>query len=279
MSDILSGENPEQGKTETEVPAEPYRSSRKEHRKREWEAQGRDPETGHFVPKEKPEEKVETAPEEPKAEVKAEVKEEPKAPPVEVKAEVKAEFTEKERAFLATAQEERRKRQELERRIAEMEKKPAEAPKQFFDDPEAYLKTLKEEVNSSILNSRLQTSEAMARQRYQDFDEKIGVFSEIIQKTPGLHQQWLAAPDPAEFAYRTGKNFKDLQDAGGIEQLRAKLEKETRLKLEAEFKEKEAALQKEKAKLPPSLSDARGTTSHRPAWSGPTSMDDILSRQ
>ena len=75
----------------------------------------------------------------------AEVTPEPKAEEVK---EVKAEkpetpkMTEKERAFFATAMDERKKRQELERRIDEMEaqqKATVEPPPPFWENPEQLL--------------------------------------------------------------------------------------------------------------------------------------------
>ena len=106
MTDILAEKEPEKPveevKTESEVPQEPVevervQSRRKQHMAKEYEAQGRDPETGQFIPKE-PEVKEEVKPEV-KAEVKPEVK--------------KEELTDKERGFLRGLEEERRKRQEL----------------------------------------------------------------------------------------------------------------------------------------------------------------------
>jgi len=126
--------------------------------------------------------------------------------------------------------------------------------------------------------TRLQTAEVIARSKYPDFDEKIAVFGEVLQQNPVLHAQWLQSPDPAEFAYRAGKNHKELQEAGDIDSLRAKIEKETRIKIEAEMKAKAEELEKERAKIPPSLSDVRGATTQatRPVWNGPTPLNDIL---
>ncbi len=76
----------------------------------------RDPATGKFVAKQEP------APEA-KVEAKIEVK-----PPAE-------ELTPKEKALLQAAQDERRKRQELEVRLKALEK-PPEPEKTFWDDPE-----------------------------------------------------------------------------------------------------------------------------------------------
>ena len=277
LDDILSDEKPkeQEAPAPAEAPApEPaekpdgYKSLRQQAREKEYAAQGRDPSTGQYITKDEPKPEVTAEPEKPR---------EPEKPPVQ-------QFTEKERAFLAAAQSERAKRQELEKQLQAMkEAKTQEAPKSFFDDPEGTLKSLKdelqatkEEVKQGQINTRLQTSEMVARSRHTDFEEKVTVFAELVQKTPGLGQQWLAAPDPAEFAYQTAKAHKELQDAGGMESWRQKAEKEIRAKVEAELKAKAEALEKERQKLPPSLSDARGTTVNRPVWGGPTSLETIL---
>jgi hypothetical protein len=195
-------------------------------------------------------------------------------------------MTEKERAFLRAAQEERAKRQELERRLAERDRPAAaqaEKPKAFWDDPEAALNKHREEVRTETTNARLNTAELIARSRHTDFDEKVAEFSQLVSQVPGLAQQWLAAPDPAEFAYMVGKNNMLLKQVGSVDALTEKVRKETeasvRAKVEAEFKARAEALEKERAALPPSLSDSRGgiASSGKVAWAGPTPLSDILS--
>ena len=72
----------------------------------------------------------------------------------------------------------------------------------------------------------------------------------------------------------------ELQQAGGIPELRAKIEKETeakvRARIDAELKDKAEALAKERAALPPSLSEARSTGINKPVWGGIPSMEEIL---
>lgn len=199
----------------------------------------------------------------------------------EVKAEPKQpELTEKERGFLAAAEAERKKRQDLERRLAEYEKKQPEQPaekKSFWDDPEGHLKKDREETRQEVLHAKLQLTEQMAREKYKDFDPVIEVFAEQLHQTPGLHAQWLASPNPAEFAYKVGKHAKDLREAGSIDALRERIEKETRVKLEAEFKARQEELDKQRAALPGSLSDVRGgVAQNKTVFTGPPSLDDIL---
>lgn len=262
-----------------EAKAEAYTTRRKEWRDKEQLAQGRarDPETGQYT-------KVEAKEPEVKAEVKPEVKPEPK---VEVKPPAQ-EFTEKERAFLKTAEEERRKRQELEKRLADLEaKQPKEPEKKFYDDPDAALARQKEErdrerqeIQMMLATSRVNMSEMVARRHHQDFDEKISVFPDLLKTTPGLYAQWMASPDPAEFAYEVSKNHLEIKEAGSISELRAKIEKETRAKVEAELREKLKKEEEERkaaqAALPGSLSTVAGKGNSRPVWNGPTPFDAIL---
>lgn len=276
MSDILSDKEPEKPETPvTETPPETPEaevekavSRKRAHQAKEFAAQGRDPETGQFVQKEA----EEKAKEEPKVEAKPEAKPEAK----------REEFTEKEKAFLKTAQEERQKRQELERRLAELEKaKPKEEgeKKTFWDDPEGHLKAHEEKIAARERNLSLNVSERLARSKYEDFDEKIAVFAEILQTPagPGVHAQFIAAPDPAEFAYKLGKQTKELRDAGSVDDLKAKLEKEIRVKLDAEYKAKHEELEKQRRELPSSLSDVKGASKRTvPVWSGPTPFEEIL---
>jgi hypothetical protein len=292
MNDILSGKDPVKSEpaavqvetsepavqADTAPPVERPVSRKVAHRDKEQLAQGRvrDPQTGQYAPKAEPEpEKTEPVKAEP-------VKAEPAKPaPVQ-------EFTDKEKAFLKGMQEERTKRQALETRLAAMEadkaKAPAEPAKTFWDAPEEALTKQQAnfarqfaEVRREIATGRLNTAEMIARKNHPDFDEKVAVFGELLKTTPGLYQKWMAEVDPAEFAYATAKSHSELKEAGDVPALRAKIEKETRIKIEGELKAKAEALEKERAALPPSLSDARSVAPNKRTWGGPPSMQDILS--
>lgn len=273
LDDVLSDKAPEAAPVEKpEAPVERPESIRDVHRRKEYEAAGRDPATGQFIPKEPKEEAPKEKAEAPKVDAKPEVK-----PPPQ-------EMSEKERAFLRAAEEERRKRQDLERELAQYrQQKPVEKTeekKTFWDDPEGHFKTVEQRIAQRELAMTLKVSEQLARSKYQDFDDKIGVFAESLKATPGLHAEWLASPDPAEFAYKHGARLKEMREVGDLDKYREKIEKETRAKLEAEFKAKQEELEKKRAELPGSLSDVRGTTTQqKPVYSGPTSLDDILGRK
>ena len=257
--------------------AERNTSKRKAWQDREQDAQGRvrDPATGQFLPKEAKPEPV--AKEEPKAETKPEVKAEPAK--VEPPKPPQQELTQKEMAFLKAAQDERNKRQALEKQLAEL--KPKEEKKGFWDDPEAALAKTREEVSQAVTSARLNTAEMIARSRHPDFDEKLAAFQSIVQKVPSIFTEVMASPDPAEHAYNIGKYHLELAQAGNLDALKEKIAKETearvRTQIEGELKAKEERLRQERAALPGSLSEARGTGITRgPAWGGPTPLDEIL---
>ena len=280
MDDILSDKKPVQVETkitetpagipvvETKDPVERAQSRKNAHRDKEQLAQGRvrDPETGQYSLKVEPEAKAEP------------VKTEPAAVPAKpAVAAPTQELNDKEKAFLKGMQEERTKRQELERRLAAIEAaKPAEPVKTFWDDPEAALAKQRQDITAATTKTRLDTAEAIARIRHTDYDEKYQVLVELLNSTPGLYQQVVAAPDPAEYGYGIAKSHMEIKDAGGVDELRAKIEKEVRLKIETELKEKAEALKKEQEALPSSLSDARSKGTNKPVWNGPPSFDSIL---
>lgn len=264
-----------------EVEVERVKSRQKEHLAKEWAAQGRDPETGQFISKE-PEKK----------EVAAADPEKAKDPP-------KVELTEKEKALLARANDETRKRQELERRLAAIEQERAKVaqtqqpvadsqqPKTFWEDADGALQQqktemleLKQEFKNELMQTKLQISEDFARSRHPDYAETIPIFGELLKTTPGLYQQWAASPDMAEFAYKIAKNHQQLQQADGLDNLLKKKEEEitakVRKEIEEELAKKEAEKQKLAESLPRSLSEMRGTSQQTPAWGGPTPLSSIL---
>jgi hypothetical protein len=210
-----------------------------------------------------------------------EVKAEPKPEPV------KQEFTERERAFLTKANDEARKRQAVEQRLAALEaqQKPAEPQKTFYEDPDAVLaqthQTIAQErqqMQHAFLQNRVQVAEMIARKQHADFDQYVPLFGELLQANPTLYQEWISSPDPAEFAYTTAKNTAQLRQAGSLDAIRAEAIKKARLELEAEYKEKEARLLKQREDIPDSLSDKRSTSTRQVAWGGPPSLDAILSK-
>lgn len=297
LSEILEGSTPDGVAIEkpapevqseapaTEAAAEPQddgKRGRKRFQQEERDAREagagrvRDPATGQYVAKPKVEEPAAEPAVEPAAEP-AKVAEPAAQQPA--KQPETQQFTEKERAFLAAAQEERRKRQALEQQLATLQKQPEGEKKTFWDSPDEALQSFQQQVQQAILQTRLNTAEAIAKNKYKDFAENVAEFEQVAQSVPGLAQQMMNAADPAEFAYQVGKRQKELKQIGDIEEYKMKIQRETRAQLEAEFKAKEAERAALAANLTPSLSDTRGSgQTTRPVFTGPTPLDSILGR-
>ena len=296
LADILSDEPPERPEAPTppaerpEPSAAPDKpeptgasSAKKEFRAKEWTAQGRDPETGHFLPKEP------SAAPAPAAEPAA-----PAAPAAAAPAAPapQQDMTDKERAFFRAAHEERTKRQALEQELAKLRAAPTQPPGEPVDPNAAFWQApadalakdrqqTRQEVHQAITQTRIGLTEQFARARYTDFDKAVEEFQQLAQVTPGLVEQMVAAADPAEFAYQTGKRHSQIKAYGSLDQWQAtergRIEAEVRAKVEAEFKAKEEEARRAREALPGSLSDARSTGgTHRAVWGGPPSLEDIL---
>lgn len=263
LDDVLSEEPRQEPPVEKVVETEGRHVFQEKERAAQEAGRQRGPD-GKFVAEEKPEVKPE---------VKAEVKPEPQ------------EMTAKERALLAKAQDEINKRQRLEHELAQLKasQQPAEPQKSFYEDPDGVLKQVEtrigemgQQFQQQFIQQRIAAAELVARGRHADFDECVPIFGELLKTTPGLYQQWIQSQDPAEFAYMAGKNTKMIREAGSLDAIRQQVEKELRAKLEKEFKEREAALQKTREAIPDSLSTARSASPPRVSWAGPSSLDSIL---
>ena len=272
----------------TEAPDKPERSNlesgkRAKHREREALAAGkvRDPDTGQYVsPKDAPEGAIR----EPQTTKEPEATPEPTAaPPVTTvkPAATQQSFTPQEKAFLAAAQDERRKRQELEGRLAALEAgKQKEEAKPFWDDPEGAMKAHQEQLNKIAFDTKIQTAEMITRSAHPDFDEKVAVFAEIVKLAPHVAAYAVQQPNPAEAVYQIAANHMMVQQAGGVDKLvaerEAKARADERAKVMAEMKAAAEAEAAQRAALPGSLTGAHSTGDVRKTWGGPPSMDEIL---
>jgi len=162
---------------------------------------------------------------------------------------------------------ERRKRQEIEQQLQQLQKQE--------EDP--YKEEIRRELREEIINQRLDMSEAFARDKYADFDDKLVIFEAMVQENPALYPQMRAQANPAEFAYKTATNQQKLQEMGDPTAYEQKLREKITAELEAKYSAKGAAEHQKRAELPGTLatvSGAGGATAQ--TWSGPTSLDDLL---
>lgn len=147
----------------------------------------------------------------------------------------------------------------------------------FWADPDNALQSVERGVDEKLTRFKLDWSEQAARNRYQDFDEKEAIFSQMVQENPALVHQMIAQVDPAEFVYKTAKTHQKLQQVGDIDGFEAKIRADERAKVEASFNAKiEAEIQK-RLNVPKSLSDARSTGGNAQVVIN-ESLEDILKR-
>jgi hypothetical protein len=187
-------------------------------------------------------------------------------------------------AEYAALRDERRKRQELEQRLQALETQRLHAaqPKapdvDFWDDPQTFLAKQFDQFSDQMMQrftakqqvERLDASEAAARSKYPDYDEKFEAFHQAVQLNPKLAQELARASDPGEFAYSRGKTALEIEKAGSIDAL---IQSE-RAKWEAEMR----AVIQPTATLPPTTAgDSSVGARTGPAWAGPKPLGDILS--
>lgn len=158
---------------------------------------------------------------------------------------------------LSAVKDERRKRQELEARLRQSEAEKAallslqggkkgegedDFEQRFYKEPVAFVRTAIAEgikaAEDARFQRRVKVSESAARRRHKDFDDVVGEFVEAMRADPKLGDQARDSDDPAEFAYCFGKSLIEMRDVPSLPDYRAKVEAETRLKVEAELREK-----------------------------------------
>jgi hypothetical protein len=121
-------------------------------------------------------------------------------------------------------QDERRKRQEYERKLAEMEARIAQLqPRQqqqpepqpeadWYTNPQQAAAQMQMALRHEVIKSRFEISEAVIAERYDDYVDMREVFSQAAQANPALREQLLQHPNPAKFAYDTGKQIQEWND-------------------------------------------------------------------
>lgn len=209
----------------------------------------------------------------------------------------------KVRAFQKKAEDETRKRQELEKQsekqigelrqqLAEMQaylrqgQQPAQQQPEFLD-PEAvrYLQQVREqdraEVGQELYRTRVEQSQFMLRQQKPDYDEVEAVFADEANRNPALWQELARHPVPAAFAYEHGRKVKAMREIGeDPNAYREKLKQE----ILAEIQTSQPAPQLRPLTPavpapPPSLAGVPSATPRMAqAYQGPTPLEDLLSQ-
>lgn len=208
-----------------------------------------------------------------------------------------SQLSERERAFLASVQDERSRRQEAEKRFNDLEQQiqtlqqsqtqneqDLEPEPDPYLDTENYLKTqlekFQERFQTQNFETRVDISQEMMRQIHQDYDEVESVFVQAANQNPALAAQMMQHPNPAKFAYETGKSLKFQQEIGSDpEAYKNNLRDKLKLEILEEFKAEQAKANQANASAqrPTSLADASSSGNRKgPEPETHTPLDDLL---
>jgi hypothetical protein len=216
------------------------------------------------------------------ADTEAEQQEDKVEGKVEEKAEEPADIVGLRKALEAELTKARTARRQLEEKAKPKEEEEEQA--NYYDDPEKAISQVERRIRAEVTKAKLDLSESFARDKYQDFDEKLEIFDSMIRENPELHRDMLNSQNPAEFVYKKAANkikmekFKDPDqfEKETKDQARAEVEKEYRSKFDALQKKLDEALKKQG--IPTSLADARGSGAPT-IKNEPSSLDDVLPKR
>ncbi len=175
----------------------------------------------------------------------------------------------KEKAISAQAKLEERDRMDQQRQRQAGQQPPSDAPQL---SPQEF-------IAAQMFNERCNTSEMILRSKHEDVDEKVAVFMDAAQKNPALGAELHRQTHPYQFAYDWARKEMARREIGeDPDAYRKQLED----KIRAELSQSSAAPAPAatRAPLPPaSLATARSAAPRSaPAWSGPTPLNEILTR-
>jgi len=213
-----------------------------------------------------PEAPADVKPVEPVAEPVAEPVTEPVAEPSGSSPDIVKELMSKQDAIFAELGRVRE-----QNRLLKAKEEPAEKTN-IWEDPEKRLDEVASEFDSKLLNLRTGLSENYARRIYDDFDEKLDVFTEMVKTNDLLRVQMNNSQDPAEFAYKTASEKMILEKVGNVSDFESSL----RSKLEAETEAKYKKLYEEQLgqSLPTSLADTRAAADNTSFVN--ETLDDVI---
>ena len=155
-------------------------------------------------------------------------------------------------------------------------------PPDFNQDPGGFLAYMVQQNQKQMLNERLNTSEAMARERLGDekLDAYVADFRTAAEADPSLWQKLYSNPHPYGWLTRQMDTWRMHRDIGNDPAAyRARIIAEERAKWEAEVTSSTSRTPPASpaANLPPSLANVRSVASRsEPAFSGPPSDADVL---
>jgi hypothetical protein len=147
------------------------------------------------------------------------------------------------------------------------------------EDPQGYHAY----TQQMIFNERLNLSEAMIRDKYEDVDEKLAVFKKAAEANPALRAELSRQPHPYAWMYSQAQRMQALAEVGDDPTAyRAKVEAEIRAKVEAEYAAGNGAAPVRQASavvLPRSLATAPSSAPRMTAVEEPPEFDDVFKRR
>jgi hypothetical protein len=137
---------------------------------------------------------------------------------------------------------------DLEKRLAFLEGKvssqPAPDPVDPEEEAERFLERPKENVEALMEAREWRTicrvTTAAAKRAYEDYDEMEQIFRDAADKDASLATALRNSEDPAEFAYRYGKNKTATEGFKSVEEMKAAWEKEHAERIREEVRKEEA---------------------------------------
>lgn len=147
-----------------------------------------------------------------------------------------AEKHEQQMIPLAAKQAEKERRLRAEAELAELR-----AAQNAKPEPDAYIepdKAIKHEVQKlrqEMQFERNTQSEMRAREKYDDFDQKMEIFTEMVAAQPQLIGEMSKNFDPGEYVYQTAKHYQSLKEIGDPDSYKETLREQLRTELMAEM--------------------------------------------
>lgn len=180
--------------------------------------------------------------------------------------------------------DERDKRKQLQAEIEELRKaqeKEEQKSVDFWENPQAALDQIEskyeekvESLKQEYLATRLADSITSASYRHKDYDQYREAFAKAAEQNNALVDQALQSGDPGEYIYNTGRQFAQLDSAGGdIDSLREQIRQE----LMAEMAHKDESKKQKLAAVPTPITDeTSASTPQEKVEGGPTPLDNIF---
>ena len=209
----------------------------------------------------------------PQVEVEAKVEVEPEAEPEQKDDETTA--SKKAEVPLAALLDEREKRQEAQRSYAALQEQMSskKEPTDPFEDFEGAFNEMADGLMQAVNSRFIDLTTDLERSLHNDYEEMESLFLKEAATDPSLIHKMQNSSNPAKFAYNHAKSKSELEEAGDLDALKAKI----RAELETEILGEASKDRDTRDSVPNSLSDARasGKSTGR-AQAGPTPLDALF---